>query len=116
MLDNLISNALDASPPGEAVTLGVGRERSRIEVLVEDRGPGMTEEQRRRAFERFASWRDSGGTGLGLAIVRRLVEADEGDVGLEPVVPHGLRVRISLPPAAGPRPAPVADRGAAHAR
>ena len=116
VLDNLITNALDASPPGETVTLGVGRERSRIEIVVEDRGPGMTGEQRRRAFERFASWRDSGGTGLGLAIVRRLVETDEGDVSLEPVVPHGLRVRISLPPAAGPRPAPATDRGAAHAR
>jgi hypothetical protein len=57
VLDNLISNALDASPHGETVTLGVGRELSRIDVVVEDRGPGMTEEQRRRAFERFASRR-----------------------------------------------------------
>lgn len=115
ILDNLISNALDASPPGETVVLGAGRARARIEVVVEDRGPGMTDEQRRRAFDRFASWRDSGGTGLGLAIVRRLVEADDGEVALEQVAPHGLRVRICLPAVAGRQSGAATDRDTAHA-
>ena len=48
-----------------------------------DEGPGLTAEQRARAFDRF--WRagsGDGGSGLGLAIVKRLVEADEGEVEL----------------------------------
>ncbi len=51
------------------------------EIHVVDEGPGLTAEQRERAFDRF--WRagsGAGGSGLGLAIVRRLVEADGGEV------------------------------------
>jgi len=83
VVDNLVSNALAHAPGGSAVTLSVRRESSWVELRVRDEGPGMTADQRARAFDRF--WRAGtgpAGSGLGLAIVRRLVEADGGEVEL----------------------------------
>ena len=48
------------------------------EVHVVDEGPGLTDEERERAFDRFWRGGRGEGSGLGLAIVRRLVEADGG--------------------------------------
>ena len=64
---------------------------------VRDHGPGMTAEQRARAFDRF--WRagtPGGGTGLGLAIVHRLLIADGGWVELLEAEGGGLDVRLTL--------------------
>ena len=64
-----------------------------------DQGPGMTSEQRARAFDRF--WRagpGDGGLGLGLAIVRKLVEADEGEVALFDAPGGGLDAVVRLRP------------------
>ena len=72
-----------------------------IELVVRDAGPGMSPEQRARAFDRF--WRPTGasrdgGTGLGLAIVMQLVTADGGRVELDEAEGGGLAVRVVLPP------------------
>lgn len=98
VLDNLIANALQASPPDTAVTLTAVRAGDGIAVEVSDHGPGMEAEAREHAFDRF--WRgreDCRGSGLGLAIVKRLVEADGGSVELEAAPGGGLRVVITLP-------------------
>jgi signal transduction histidine kinase len=100
IVDNLVANAIEASPAGAAVTVRARRLADGVEVAVEDRGPGMDEETRRRAFDRFASFRESG-TGLGLAIVKRLVEADGGTVALEPAAGGGLLARVRYPAASG---------------
>lgn len=107
VLDNLIANALRYAPPGSTITLTVGRSAGRTVLTVADEGPGMSAEQRERAFDRF--WRDStdhdeGGFGLGLAIVRRLVRASGGDVRLDEAPGGGLSVRVSLRSAATPVP------------
>jgi signal transduction histidine kinase len=109
ILDNLLSNALDVAPAGSAVRVRGRRDGARVFVEVRDAGPGMTPEQRRRAFDRF--WRadpvrkDRGGFGLGLAIVRRLVTDSGGEVELTEAPGGGLSVRVRLPapdPVAGP--------------
>lgn len=105
VLDNLISNALDASPAGGRIVVAVRRDGERVVAEVTDEGPGMPEERRRRAFDRFATWREGGGTGLGLAIVRRLVEADGGEAALEAAGAGGTRAVVRLPAAAGGRAA-----------
>ena len=100
MLDNLLSNALEVSPPGSTIRLAAAREGSRVELHVVDEGPGLTPEQRERAFDRF--WRGGsgeGGSGLGLAIVARLVAADGGDVELRAAVPRGIDAVVRLPAA-----------------
>jgi signal transduction histidine kinase len=100
VFDNLLSNALDVAPTGSEVWIEARAEHDQILVEVRDAGPGMTAEQRARAFDRF--WRADpackhrGGSGLGLAIVRRLVTADGGTVALEPNVEGGLSVAMCL--------------------
>jgi len=103
VVDNLIANAIDASPRGTTVRLlGVaGDDRAEVHVL--DEGPGLPEDQRQRAFDRF--WRASsrrarfGGSGLGLAIVRKLVLADGGDVRLDEAPGGGVEAVVRYPAA-----------------
>jgi signal transduction histidine kinase len=99
-VDNLVANALEASPEGTVVTVAVRAARGAVEVHVVDQGPGLTSEARTRAFDRF--WRAGprgGGSGLGLAIVRKLVDADDGDVELRDATGGGLDAVIRLRPA-----------------
>jgi signal transduction histidine kinase len=106
VLDNLLSNALDAAPAGTEVRVGVCPAGERVTITVRDRGPGMTLDQQARAFDRF--WRSPdarhsrSGFGLGLPIVRRLVVADGGDVQLGDTPDGGLSVTVSLPAARRP--------------
>ncbi|MFF3329740.1 ATP-binding protein [Streptomyces sp. NPDC002888] len=119
ILDNLLSNALRVAPLGSTVSIDLRRpaphERrfphhfhphrpagpARVELHVMDEGPGMTEEQRRRAFDRF--WRapdaPKGGTGLGLALVQRLAHAGGGEAVLRRAPRGGLDAVILLSPA-----------------
>jgi len=109
IIDNLIANALDATPPGGSITVSAGVGGNQTRIAVADTGPGMPEQQRTAAFQRFGSGRSDTGTGLGLAIVDRLVKADLGDLDLDQTAGGGLTVNITLPAAT---PADVApDQG-----
>ncbi|RRQ76714.1 two-component sensor histidine kinase [Streptomyces griseofuscus] len=105
IIDNLLSNALRVSAPGTSVTLAVvttpaqgGHAPLMAELHVIDQGPGMTEAERHRAFDRF--WRaphaDHDGTGLGLALVRHLTRAGGGEVTLEAAPGGGLDAVVRL--------------------
>jgi two-component system OmpR family sensor kinase len=99
VLDNVLSNALEVSPDGGAITVRSRRREDRVVVEVLDQGPGLPAPDRQRAFDRF--WRGPGltgrtGSGLGLAIVKQLVSDDGGTVALDDAPAGGLRVRITL--------------------
>lgn len=99
MMGNLIENA--AKYGGSRVFVTVTREAGFVELLVEDDGPGIAEEERSLLFQRGARL-DTGkpGTGLGLAIVRDVAEIYEGTVSLEESEDlGGLMVRLRLPAA-----------------
>src|SRR5690606_3068148 len=75
VLVNLIGNAIKYTPPGEAVTLGLGKEGNRARLTVSDTGPGIPAEDLPHIFERFyraeksrTRPRDGKGFGLGLSI------------------------------------------------
>ena len=117
MLDNLIDNAVKASPRGSTVTVRAARADGRVEVHVIDQGPGLSDEERRHAFDRF--WRSGatgrGGSGLGLAIVDRLATASGGTAELRPGDGGGTDAVITLPAPPAPSlspspPAPATDR------
>jgi len=96
VLDNLLSNAIDASPPGAEIEIAV---RLR-ELHVIDQGQGLTEEQRARAFDRFWRVGTGSGSGLGLAIAKRLVELDGGSIELREAPSGGIDAFVSYPSAA----------------
>ena len=84
VIDNYVDNALSVSPWGSDLLVRVVAEEHRVIIAVLDSGPGLSAEDRERAFSRF--WRartDNGGSGLGLAIVQQLVTASGGEVRLE---------------------------------
>lgn len=110
VLDNLVANAVEASPAGGTIRLTARpaamtrpgeADATVIELHVTDEGPGLTAEQRERAFDRF--WRASqersalGGSGIGLSIVQQLVHADGGTVELREAPGGGLDAVVSLP-------------------
>lgn len=101
IIDNLLSNALRVSPPQTTITLATAWAHgapATVELHVIDQGPGMSEEQRRRAFDRF--WRahdaDHEGTGLGLPIVKQLARASRGEVTLQAAPGGGLDAVVRL--------------------
>jgi len=112
---NLIANAIQYSPDGTRVGIGVARRDGAVEVAVTDQGVGIPESERERVFERFfrldnARSRQTGGTGLGLAIVKHVVQNHGGDVRVWSQQGHGSTFTIRLPEA--PAVAAVPTRGA----
>ncbi|MGP4047076.1 sensor histidine kinase [Streptomyces sp. 2A115] len=99
VLDNVLSNALEVSPDGGTITVRVSARADQVVLSVRDQGPGMSDQEKSRAFDRF--WRGQGltgrsGSGLGLAIVKQLVTDDGGAVELRDAPGGGLCVRFSL--------------------
>jgi len=102
IVDNLLANALEATPPGRSVQLSVRHEGTVVEVHVTDEGTGMGEQERRHAFDRFwrgAASRAGAGSGLGLSIVRQLARANSADVELRQAVTGGIDAVVRLPSA-----------------
>jgi signal transduction histidine kinase len=78
-VDNLLRNAIEASPHGASVVALVKPEGERVVVRVEDHGPGVSAERTAELFEPFFTTKPAG-TGLGLAISRAIARAHGGDV------------------------------------
>jgi two-component system, OmpR family, sensor kinase len=111
VIGNLMSNALTHTPDGTPIEVSIssgtldpqaGDHTPAVLLDVTDQGPGMTQEQARRVFERFyradqARTRATGGSGLGLAIVRALVAAQGGVASLRTAEGQGATFRIALP-------------------
>lgn len=111
---NLLTNALDASPPGGTVRLTEGpdpvlpadgraavirghAEPPVVAVHVLDKGPGITAEELARIFQPFFSTKRGHGTGLGLPIVEEIVRAHRGEIEMLSIVGGGTEVIVRLP-------------------
>ena len=101
-LDNLFANARSHTPPGTPVSVDLKRVDGRARLSIADCGPGLTEEQATRVFERFyradaSRSRASGGVGLGLSIVAAVTEAHGGTAEVAPMPGGGATFVVTLP-------------------
>ena len=78
----LLDNALRHTPPGTDVEITAARENGQAKIAVSDGGPGLEENTRRHAFERFFTADGASGSGLGLAIAKELAERMDGGITL----------------------------------
>ncbi len=95
MVRNLLDNALRYGAPGGVVRIATGAN----ELLIEDEGPGIPEQERLKVFERFYRLEQSRapGSGLGLSIVQRIVELHDGQIRIEGAAGgSGTLVRVSF--------------------
>lgn len=102
ILDNLISNALKYSPPNTTVHVHVLPERDSVVINVRDEGPGISEADQKKLFQKFTrlTARPTGGessTGLGLAIVKKLAEAMDGSIQCVSTLGAGSTFTLRLP-------------------
>ncbi len=97
---NLLDNAIEFSPAGGRIVLGVGRERGTWIVRVEDGGPGIPEFAAERVFDRFYSLPRPDGSrssGIGLSFVREVASLHGGTIELENLESLGAIARLRLP-------------------
>jgi len=105
---NILTNAIQYSPPGTRIHLRVSLEDGLIRIDVQDQGPGIDPQELPHLFERFHRQRKSEisgqhGTGLGLAFVKVVVDKHEGTINVTSSPGKGTRISIRLPAI----PAPV---------
>jgi len=97
-LSNLISNAMDAAPPGSPVRLEISSNERELAFTVCDQGPGLAAEVAARLGEPFVTTKEPGqGTGLGLFLVRRFAEQAGGGFDIQSSPGAGTRARLEIP-------------------
>jgi signal transduction histidine kinase len=99
VLANLVSNAIKFTPEGGRISIRVEPAGEEVRFSVADSGPGISEENLERIFERFwqVSASDKRGLGLGLFISRCIVEAHGGRIWVESKTGEGSTFRFTLP-------------------
>jgi signal transduction histidine kinase len=95
VLSNLIVNAMEAQPSGGRVRISVGRYDGRLDIVVDDDGPGITAELRAKIFQPYFTTKATG-TGLGLSIVARRIEELGGTLAVESPLRGGKGTRFHL--------------------
>lgn len=96
VLTNLLLNAAQACDGVGSITCRIKSLQSKVRVLVEDRGCGMSPDVIERAFEPFYTTK-ARGTGLGLPICKRIIEAHGGTIEIQSFSGKGTRVTVELP-------------------
>ena len=100
VLLNLVGNAIRYAPDKSSVWIRLEDAGNRARIIVADQGPGLSEEQQVKVFEKFERLGRSGedgGSGLGLYISRRLARAMGGDLFVESAPGQGARFILEVP-------------------
>ena len=101
VIRQLVDNAVKYSPPGSPISIRAAQEADSIIVGVADRGPGISEKDKSRVFEKFYRGREARGRipgiGMGLAIARQIIRAHHGDIRVEGGPGQGSEFLFSLP-------------------
>lgn len=100
VLINLLNNAIRYSDDGGTIILEVKGDNGIVEFSIKDEGPGISQEDKERIFNKFVQVRTeskSGSLGLGLAISKEVIEGHGGTIGVESEVGKGSRFYFRLP-------------------
>lgn len=98
--DNILQNALDHTPPGKKVHLGMHSEQQQLVLEIRDEGPGVAKEVLPHLFEPFYradKSRGGKGWGLGLAIAKDIVAIHDGNIEAVNAEQGGLMVVLRFP-------------------
>ncbi|MDN5570257.1 MAG: HAMP domain-containing histidine kinase [Propionibacteriaceae bacterium] len=94
---NLVNNSCRHAAPGTSVTVSVSHGEGQAVVAVSDDGAGMTDDERSRLFEPFASASGGTGTGLGMTITERIIEEHGGRMLVDTIPGRGTTVYFTIP-------------------
>lgn len=96
LVQNLVGNAIQHSPPQGTIHVQLKAELSAIILVVDDQGPGIPLSARKAVTERFHRAGPGAGSGLGLSIVERIVAQHAGSLVFDDAPGGGLRVQVTL--------------------
>ncbi len=97
--DNLIGNAIKFSPKGGVIRIRLQKKTDCFSFIVEDEGPGLSEEAKKHIFDKFYQEDTSHkqeGNGLGLALVNRILSIEGGEIAVENLPGKGCRFTVTL--------------------
>lgn len=100
LVSNLVDNSIKFNHPGGIVAMKLNHAKDSFELIVEDDGIGVSDEQIGMIFDRFYqadSARTYKGSGLGLSICKWICEAHGGSIHAERKIPAGMRVTARIP-------------------
>jgi signal transduction histidine kinase len=97
MLTNLLDNEMSHLPPGCKIAIEVRSRDNHAELLIQDNGPGFSDDLKIRAFQRFVKGQHSTGHGLGLAFVGAVVQAHGGEIKITDRAGGGAVIWLTLP-------------------
>lgn len=95
-LSNLITNADQAMAEGGVLKLSSLAQGSSVEVVIADKGPGISEEQLDRIFDLYYTTK-AGGSGLGLPFAMRAIELNGGKIAIDSQLGQGTACRVTIP-------------------
>lgn len=102
VLRALIDNSLKFTPADGKITVHAGKENDTVNIVVEDTGIGIPQDEVNNIFNRFyrvdkARSKESGGSGLGLSIVKWIADAHGGSIRAESILGKGTVITVMLP-------------------
>ncbi|WP_275117857.1 ATP-binding protein [Alkalihalobacterium chitinilyticum] len=93
---NLIKNSIEVMPDGGSILIKIEKEKEYLNVSIEDKGVGMTEEQLSRIGEPFYTTKEAG-TGIGLMVTYTIIENHNGKVNVKSKLNEGTTFTVQLP-------------------
>jgi two-component system, OmpR family, sensor histidine kinase CiaH len=99
LINNLLENALKYSPKENPITAVLKKNRSDIELQVQDEGPGITDDEKKKIFSKFyrvgnEATRKTKGTGLGLYLCNKIARDHNADISVTNHLPHGSNFAV----------------------
>jgi len=99
-VSNIIDNAIKFTPDGGVVKVSSIKDNKNIEIIIEDSGIGMQENELEKIFDKFYKAdksRNTSGNGLGLSIAKAYIAYNKGSIRIRSIINKGSNFTITLP-------------------